>query len=78
MKKVTVTTVTRTTPIGGTKPFPSVGIVDGGGGGVSDWSAIHGKPFERLGETLKVQEGTLEVNIHETANEAGGQTVVIG
>lgn len=50
----------------------------GGGGGGAGWYEITDKPFERIGETLAVQDGTLNVNIHETKNEAGGLTTIIG
>lgn len=36
------------------------------------------KPFERIGETLTVRDGTLDVNIHEVHNDAGGLTTIIG
>ena len=43
-----------------------------------NWSSIKEKPFERLGESLKVTEGTLDINVHEVSNESGGNTLVIG
>lgn len=42
------------------------------------WDDIEGKPFERIGESLKVVDGTVEVNVYETANSAGGNTLVVG
>ena len=50
----------------------------GSGGSVSSWEDLEDKPFERIGETLAVQDGTLDVNIHEVRNEAGGWTTIIG
>lgn len=44
----------------------------------SDWASVENKPFERLGESLKVVDGTLDVNAFEVANQAGGNTLVIG
>lgn len=49
-----------------------------GDAGASAWSDITGKPFERIGDTLAVQNGTLDVNIHEVRNDAGGFTTIIG
>lgn len=49
-----------------------------GSGGVSSWGAIQNKPFERLGESLKVADGTLDINVYEVSNEQGGNTLVIG
>ena len=46
--------------------------------GVSDWENIENKPFERIGETLSVQDGMLDVSIHEVSNDAGGLTTIIG
>lgn len=42
------------------------------------WDEIEDKPFERLGDTLKVEDGTLDVNIYETGNPQGGNTLYIG
>lgn len=49
-----------------------------GGGGITKWSQLLEKPFERIGETLAVVDGTLDVNIHEVHNDAGGLTTIIG
>lgn len=46
--------------------------------GASTWSQLSGKPFERIGDTLAVTGGTLDVNIHEVSNAAGGLTTIIG
>lgn len=46
--------------------------------GASDWSQLSGKPFERIGDTLRVQNGTLDINIYETSNPQGGNTLYIG
>lgn len=46
--------------------------------GASTWDGIENKPFERLGDTLKVEDGTLDVNIYETGNPQGGNTLYIG
>lgn len=42
------------------------------------WNTLPNKPFERLGESLKVTDGTLDINVHEVSNIAGGNTLVIG
>lgn len=46
--------------------------------GASRWADIYDKPFERIGDTLAVVGGTLNVNIHEVHNDAGGLTTIIG
>lgn len=46
--------------------------------GATTWDGIENKPFERLGDTLKVEDGTLDVNIYETGNPQGGNTLYIG
>lgn len=53
-------------------------IASSGGGGASTWAEISGKPFERIGTTMRVQDGTLDVYISETANPQGGNTLSIG
>lgn len=53
-------------------------IASTGGGGGGTWGEISGKPFERLGTTMRVQDGTLDVYISEVANPAGGNTLSIG
>ena len=50
----------------------------GNGSGGLAWSDIEDKPFERLGNTLKVVDGTLDVNIYETSNPQGGNTLIVG
>lgn len=50
----------------------------GGGGGAGTWDELADKPFERIGDTLAVTDGTLDVNIHEVSNDAGGLTTIIG
>ena len=47
-------------------------------GGASSWGQIKDKPFETIGDTLKVRDGVLDINIYETTNTSGGTTVVIG
>lgn len=47
-------------------------------GGATHWDELTGKPFERIGDTLAVHDGTLDVNIHETTNPSGGLTIIIG
>lgn len=49
-----------------------------GGGDTSSWDDIEDKPFERVGQTMKVEEGSLEINIYETTNPEGGSTLIIG
>ena len=49
-----------------------------GPAGASTWNELQEKPFERLGDTLKVEDGTLDVNIYETGNPQGGNTLYIG
>lgn len=48
------------------------------GGGAGTWNELSGKPFERIGDTLAVNDGTLDVNIHEVHNDSGGLTTIIG
>lgn len=48
------------------------------GSSASSWDEISDKPFERIGDTLKVEDGTLDVNIYETSNPQGGNTLYIG
>lgn len=48
------------------------------GGGASSWGQIKDKPFEKIGDTLKVRDGVLDINIYETTNDGGGITVIIG
>lgn len=50
----------------------------GTGGGASSWSELYDKPFERIGQTLIAENGTLDINLHETTNAAGGITFIIG
>lgn len=54
------------------------GEIQSGSGGITKWSQLLEKPFERIGETLAVRDGTLDVNIHEVHNDAGGLTTIIG
>ena len=54
------------------------GEIQQGGGGVTRWSQLLDKPFERIGTTMRVVDGTLNVYISESANPAGGNTLSIG
>lgn len=49
-----------------------------GGGGASSWEDISDKPFERIGTTMRVTDGALDVYISETSNPQGGNTLSIG
>lgn len=46
--------------------------------GATRWSQLLDKPFERIGTTMRVVDGTLDVYISESANPAGGNTLSIG
>ena len=55
-----------------------LGIPRGESGDTVKWDTVKDKPFERLGETLVSRDGTLDINLHETVNSAGGRTFIIG
>lgn len=50
----------------------------GGPTGPVRWNEIVDKPFEDIGRTLSVTDGTLDVNISKTTNPEGGLTITIG
>ena len=60
-----------------TEPFSSSLEIPESVGSVA-WNAVTDKPFEKIGDTLKVRDGVLDINIYETTNTSGGTTVVIG
>lgn len=70
-------TVEMTQPVG-VDDSGRLWVPPGGGGGNPRWGDVLNKPFERLGTTMRVQDGTLDVYISETANPAGGNTLSIG
>lgn len=60
-----------------TEPFSASLEIPESVGSVA-WNAVTDKPFETIGDTLKVRDGVLDINIYETTNDEGGTTVIIG